>query len=349
MTVFSPAQGPDQLQIIDPVLTNIARAYKPQGFIYDQLVVSYPVQTISGQYPVFDESFFGYGGEDKGAVADRAETPEIDFKYSTEHFHTQDYRRKVTISALERQQAHPALRLEFAKTTRLLTEMALLREQRLATVLRGGDNGGKFTLNSTSPSTKWDDYAANSGAGPDIQGDIHTAALTVYNAVGLNTNTIAMTYPVAYAIALAPQIQNLIKYTVNGLEIIQLGDRMLPDTLFGHKVVIAKGALLNTANQGQAKSLTEVWGDHVRLLYVDPAAAWGMPSTVYGFRGSIHGPVGTESGALATQTPGDGGGFALVDRWVTPDPPVEHIRAWERIDERVVAPDLGFELKHVLT
>lgn len=345
MTTFNPAQGPDQLQIIDPVLTNVARFYKPRGFIYDQLVVSYPVTTIHGRYPVFDESFFGYGGEDNGAVADRAETPEIDFKYGLDAYFTQDYRRKVTISALERQQAHPAVRLDQSKTTRLMTEMALLKEQRLAAVLRGVDNGGQFTQRSSSPSTKWDDYAANAGAGPDIQGDIHAAAMTVYRGIGLNTNTIAMTYPVAYAIALAPQVQNLIKYTVNGLSIIQLGDRVLPETLWGHRVVIAKGALINSAHQGQAKSLSEVWGDHVRLLYVDSSAAWGEPSTVYGFRGQIHDLGGGDQGAPIG---GDATG-AVVDRWVTPDPPVEHIRAWERVDERVVAPDLGFELKHVLT
>lgn len=345
MTTFSPAQGPDQLQLIDPVLTNVARLYKPQGFIYNQLVVSYPVTTIHGRYPVFDESFFGYGGEDNGAVPDRSETPEIDFKYGEDSYHLEDYRRKVTVSAKERQQAHPAVRLDQAKLTRLTSWMALLKEQRLASVLRGVDNGGQLTLRSTSPSTKWDDYAANSGAGPDIQGDIKAAAMAVYNGVGLNTNTIAMTYPVAYAIALAPQIQNLIKFTVDGLSIIQLGDRVLPETLWGHRVVVAKGALINTGHQGQAKSLSEVWGDHVRLLYVDPSAAWGEPTTIYGFKGEIHDLGG---GAQGGDAGGDATG-AVVDRWTTPDPPVEHIRMWERIDERVVAPDLGFELKHVLT
>lgn len=345
MTTFSSAQGPDQLQLIDPVLTNVARLYKPHGFIYDQLVVSYPVTVDNGRYPVFDESFFGYGSEDNGAVADRAATPEIDFRYGTDVYHLQDYRRKVTISAKERQQAHPAVRLDQAKVTRLTTWMALLKEQRLAAVLRGSDNGGQFTLRSTSPGTKWDNYAANSGAGPDIQGDVKAAAMAVYNGIGLNTNTIAMTYPVAYAIALAPQIQNLLRYTVDGREVITLGDRVLPGSLWGHRVVIAKGALINVANQGQPKSLSEVWGDHVRLLYVDPNAAWGEPTTVYGFKGEIHDLGGGQQGAAAG---GDATG-AVIDRWTTPDPPVEHVRMWERVDERVVAPDLGFELKHVLT
>jgi hypothetical protein len=345
MAPFNVAQDPAAGQLIDPVLTNLARAYRPIGFVYDQLVTSFPVQTISGQYPVFDESFFGYGDDDGGAVDDRAPTPEIDFRYSTEHYRTKNYRRKVTISEEERTNAHPAMRLEYAKTQRLLTELAALRERRLAAVLRGVDNGGQFTLRSATPSTKWDNY---SGAGPDIRGDIKSAQLAVYGGIGMWTNTITMTYPVAYAMALAPQIVDIIKYTVNGLQVLELGDRVLPATLFGHRVVIARGALTNVAGQGLAKSLREIWGDNVRLTYVNDQPAWGMPSTVYGFRSPI-GPMGQET--QDAQVPGGvtPASFALVQRWWQQDPPVENIRAWERIDERVVAPDLGFEIADTLT
>lgn len=345
MPPFITSQDPQAAQLIDPVLTNLARAYRPMGFIYDELVNSFPVQTISGQYPVFDESFFGYADDDTGAVADRAPTPEIDFKYSTEHYQTKNYRRKVTISEEERTNAHPALRLEYAKTQRLLIELASLRERRLAAVLRGTDNGGLFTQRSATPSKKWDDYTSG---GPDIRSDVKTAALSVYQAIGQWTNVIALTYPVAYAISLAPQIVDLIRYTVNGLQIIQLGDRILPAQLFGHRVVIARGALKNVAGEGLTKSLQEIWSDSVRLLYVNDQPAWGLPSTVYGFRSPI-GPMGAETSDA--QIPGGDtpASFALVQRWWQQDPPVENIRAWERIDERVVAPDLGFEIADVLT
>jgi hypothetical protein len=343
MAPISP-QDPSGLQLVDAVLTGIARAYRPHGFVYDQLVNSFPVKFASGLYPVFDQGFFGYGGDDDGSVPDRAPTPEIDFAWSTDHYQTKSYRRKVTISEEERTNAHPELRLDYAKVQRLMTEMGILREKRLAAKLRGANNGGGFTLNAVSPSKKWDDYTAG---GPDIRGDVKTAALAVYSALGQETNVMTLTYPVAYAIALAPQIVDLIKYTVNGLETISVGDRILPATLFGHRVVVAKGAMFNTAAQGLPKSLAEVWSDSVRLLYVNDQPAWGAPSTVYGFRSPI-GPIEATSSA-----PMPGGvetvSYALVDRWVTPDPPVEHIRSWERIDEKIVAPDLGFEISDVLT
>jgi hypothetical protein len=46
--------------------------------------------------------------------------------------------------------------------------------------------------------------------------------------------------------------------------------------------------------------------------------------------------------------PNPAGGWAVVDRWWDYDPPAETIRAWESVDERVVAPELGFELHNVL-
>ena len=45
--------------------------------------------------------------------------------------------------------------------------------------------------------------------------------------------------------------------------------------------------------------------------------------------------------------PGEGG-WAIVDRWYNVDPPAEHIRAWECVDEKVVAPELGIEIQSVL-
>lgn len=343
-TYGTTGQDPSGLQIISPVLTNVARQYRPQGFIYDQVTAPMQVSVNSVQYPIFDPtSFF----QDPGniAVADRAPTPEIDLKYSTTPITLLNYRLKTTISMEERQQANPALRLELSKTQQLLTTMALAREIRLAAILKGANNGGQFTANSTTPSVKWDQGTTGSPA--TIQQDIRTGVLAVYAQIGVLPNTIVMDYAVAYAIALDPTIQDLIKY-VNGPAIVEMGDRVLPAQLWGLNVVIAKGIKKSSGKEGDALSLSSVWGNSVRLLYVDPNAQWGMPATAYSFKGLVRGDQGPEPNATSPNMPGDGPGFALVDRWQTPDPPVEHIRAWERTAEVVVAPDTGYEIATVL-
>jgi hypothetical protein len=70
-----------------------------------------------------------------------------------------------------------------------------------------------------------------------------------------------------------------------------------------------------------------VWGDHVRLLTVDPGAGWGIPSVAYDF---VHTPV-------------------TVKRWRTDDPDIEYIRVKDRRDEKVVAPDAGYVLSSLLS
>jgi hypothetical protein len=132
------------------------------------------------------------------------------------------------------------------------------------------------------------------------------------------------------------------------------GGGVLPPKLFGLNVVVADGVLQNTARPGQAMSLAGTWGTSARLIYRDPAPDWGVPGTVYSFRGRVtDGPTQAPNVVMpsgdGSQEPGPAGGWAIVDRWWTMDPPGENIRAWECVDERVVAPELGVELTNVIS
>jgi hypothetical protein len=332
------ARATRELQIIDPVLTNLARQYRPQGSVYDDICPSIPVELLSGQYPIYDSAYF-FGDDTDNKVSDRAETPEIDFKWSTDQYLAEDYRLKVSISPRERRQAGAndnALRFEASKLALLLDRMATRRERRLAAQLRHTDNGGQLTGGKASPSVKW--LSANDSA--TIEQDIKTGRLATWKKTGMFTNTIVLGFEVAYEMALQSDIREIIKFINTGQQpgsFLELGDRVLPNVLHGHRVVVAN-RLVNTAREGAAMSLSEVWDDHVRLIYVNPNAAWGQPSTCYAFKA----PVGSAEGTSAA------GQRDVVDRWVTPDPPVDYIRAWETVDEKVCAPDLGYELYDVL-
>ena len=326
---MADARNSAALQIIDPVLSSIARQYKADGFVYDQLAPSISVAARSGQYPTFS----GFFGDDSDAdslqpVDDRAPTPEVSFDWSTDTYLAQDFRLKATITPTERSQAQAIgdpLHLDRSKLDHLLTRMAIRREVRLAAALRATGNGGQLTGGSASPSNKWGVDAAT------IEADVTTGALAVRAKIGFPTNVMAMDWKVAVTVAQQQDIRELIKYTVPG-ERILAGGYELPPVLFGHSPLIAR-AIRNTAKKGATESLSPVWDDHVRLLYVAPNAAWGIPSTAYAFRAPVNGANGQ------TQ---------VVDRWNSDDPPVENIRAWEAVDEKVCGPDGGYELYDVL-
>ena len=307
-------RGTRELQIVDAVLSNVARAYQPSNFIYGRVFPSIPVELDSGLYPIFD-GFFDDDVDPK--VADRAETPEVDFSWSTDTYLCEDYRLKASITKKEERQAHNVLRLRQNKLLTVLTRMAIRRERRAAELLRHSDNGGGLTGGKASPSAKW------SHADATIEADIKTGAIAVYNKTGMSTNTIVIPYEVAYEMAIQPDIREIIKYTVPGDRILIEGERILPNVLHGHKVLIPKGAMRNTAREGATKSLSDIWSDHVRLLYLPEGnGGWGIPSTGYSFKAEPE----------------------VVDRWRSNDPPVEYVRAWECVDEKICGPDTGYEL-----
>lgn len=349
------------LQLVDIVLSNVAKQFRPDGYLYDRIVASMPVDKKFGRYPVFDPStFFATGGALE--VADDAPTPIIDFNWSHDIFACQPRRLATRITREEANQAHAALRLDYSKTIGLLTVFANNREDRLAKRLRAQSNGGQFTNAAITPAVKWD--AGTSGSPATIQQDIQNGVLTTLKAVGRRPNTLVLDYEIALAISNDFTVKQQLQYRI-GPEMLsnQLADDfagngngggVLPPKLFGLDIVVAEGVLQNQNRPGEAMNLSATWGQSARLIYRDPNAQWGIPSTVYSFRAPVvegqHQPPSLimPSGDAGVQ-PNPAGGWAVVDRWWDYDPPAETIRAWESVDERVVAPELGVELASVLT
>lgn len=315
--------SPRALQVYDPILTQIARRYQSGGFLGDQLLSQVPVTTLSSQYPVFDKDYWFQNDVDNRS-SDRSPAKEIDFEWSTESFLCEEYKLKVSITELERQQAVDALRLEQSKTELLTHRMLLAHEVRVAAILRKTTNSGQLNLGA-APSVNWDQATAT------IEDDIKTGVLAVYDACGgLTPNVIVIPYKVAYAMALQEDIRAILRSdaTGQGVPYLSLGDRILPAVIHGMRVVIPRGAQVDSGRGGVGGTVSEIWGDHVRLLYVaDGGGGWGIPSVAYKF---VHTPK-------------------RVTRWSTVDPDVDYVRELERYDIKVVAPDAGYELASVLS
>jgi hypothetical protein len=309
-----------------------------------------------GEYPVFDPASLFANGASNLTVADDAPTPLIDVNYSLDSYQTQDYRLATKLTRKEMVQAHPALRIDYVKTTNLLNNFALNKEYRLAQLLQCSNNGGKFT--QTAPlavsGALWD--AGVSATPAAIQADIQLAILTAYKATGVRPNTLVIDLQVAMAIGNDFTVKDQIKFLMGPESLSGGWEANLPPSLYGLKVVIADGTLYNQGRPGDKLSLGSVWGNKARVLYVDPNAQWGQPSVVYALRGRI------TDGAGAVQPPGvilptDTGGqepgapsqSMIVDRWWSVDPPSTHVRVWENVVEKLVAPDLGIEISPVLT
>lgn len=332
-------RDPRGFQLIDPVLTNLALNYRTEGFVYDAIVANMQVATNAGQYPVWSREDF-MRDDVESEVDDRAETPEIDLSYSLQPYLLRNYRLKVSLTPEERAQAHIALRFEQTKTNFLMDRMAIRRERRLAAALRKTTNGGQLTYGA-GVSTKWD-----ASSGVTIEKDIKGARKAVYDGTGQHVDTMVITWDVAYTIALDPTVREILKYTGDGEAIIANGEKILPRRLHGLNVIIADQDKYNAAREGGAESLQSIWSDNVRLIKKGTDNAWGTPATVYSLRGQV---LDTNESSSRRGSGAGRAGFALVDRWAQADPPVDYIRAWEKVQEKVTAPDIGYEIADVLT
>lgn len=316
------------LQIVDPVLTNLARRYQAQGFIYEQLVARQPVSQLTGIYPVFDRRYWTGLATDP-ETKDRAPAREVDFSWDVETFIAKEYALKVSITQLERDQANPALRLEQSKNDFLSQQMYIAREKRLATLLSDPavtTGGGLTSGNSAAIGTKWDTATSNPEA------DVRAGVLAIYNAIGYTPNVVVIPYPVAYYLATqhgTDTFRGQIIYTGDvEQDLSQAPGSILPPMLWGMRVVIPMGVQDTTAHEGAASpTYNETWGKDVRLLRVDPGAPWGSPSVVYALQ---HTPLTTE-------------------RWDQKDPDITYIRQNERVAEKVVAPDAGYVLRAAIS
>src|SRR5215831_18618245 len=193
-TPYAPLTGQltygSGLQLVDDVLSNLAKQFRPDGFLYDQICTPIQVNHAFGRYPVFDPSnFFATGGD--LTVADDAPTPLVDFNWSHDNFSCFTRRLATRITQEEALQAHPAMRLEYSKTIGLLTQFATNREIRLASLMRASANGGSFTNAAVSPAHAWD-----AGSTATIQADIQTAVLRCLQASGKRPNSIVFDYQV---------------------------------------------------------------------------------------------------------------------------------------------------------
>lgn len=317
-----PANRARGLQIYDPVLTQIARRYKPDGFIGRSLLSDVPVSKLSGQYPVFTKRFWFQNDVDNEAV-DRAPTKEVDFEWSTDTYLAREYRLKVSWTDLELDQADSSLHFKQNKAEFLRTRMDTADEVRVAAKLRKTTNGGGLNLGAT-PGTNWDQATA------EIEADIKLGVIAVYDATGQLPDTIVIPYKVAYAMSLQEDIRAILRSdaTGKGVDYLKMGDRILPAVIHGMRVVIPYGPQLDSAGEGSGSdSITDIWGDHVRLLKLGKGQTWGIPSVAYRL---------SHTKLKAT-------------RWHTVDPDVEYLREMERYEIKVVAPDLGYEITAVLS
>jgi len=324
---------------IDAPLSNYLAATLPVSRIADLVAPVVPVRRRTDKFYSWDKAAFLRTGEDQRRA--RGTRPRvIEPSENVAGYMAQEYELSVLIEDGDYANTDSVLRLEQAKAVYLQGVMQMGRETRVAAALRLAANGGQLgTSGSTlAGANQWDNGGFTAA---NLQRDIMVAREAVRASTGYDPNTIIIPKAVAAVVARNSDIKTMISYLggidyIRGAQVPGGGSaergydgyqsaNYLPSTLFGLNV-IEPGMVQNTAAEGAAASMSDVWGKDVRILYVKPGLpSMDVPSTMYTFRSTEYGTAGWN-----------------VRRWREEAQRGNYLAVGIIDDERVVATDMAY-------
>jgi hypothetical protein len=280
---------------VNAPLSNLAQLYRPllDGFIADEVCPRISVVHESDLYYVWQQADF-FGVDVSDLTADRAAPREVDVTATTSSYVCERRELAFTVSDRERGNADNQLRLEQVKQQNALTRLMLLREARVAallkistttTVINGEPIVGGIDSNMTAAAnpkfdvatTTWVNFTSQITAGIRKMRQTtgmapNTLIIPAYVAEGMNSSII-------FSSAGGPL--NTYTGTPDNNQFFQQYP-LLPTRILGMRVLVP-GNIQNTAKEGQSASYSDIWGKDVVLAYVTPGPALESPSLAYTF------------------------------------------------------------------
>jgi hypothetical protein len=291
------------------VLTNLTVEYRPGPYISTEVAPRVPVAQESDIYYIYDFSGFEIP---ETLREPRSRYNQVDWSVSTDTYFAQEYGLEQPIDDRERRNAVGVLDLERDSTRNLTAQLLNARERRvanLATATASYPAGHTITL---AGAAQWSD-PVNS----DPVGDVAVARKKIQSATGLLPNTMVMGYAVFEALLAHEQIRG---YLAEG----GLVTEEVLAKIFRLERVVVGSVLYNTAKEGQATTLGDLWGFDVVIFHrANTSPALRTPSFMYQFVAA------------------DFRVFQYRNEEITSD----IIRVNEITAEKMVAPKLGFLYK----
>ncbi len=209
-----------------------------------------------------------------GLRADGAKSKTLSYNLSTSTYQCEEYALNVKITDRERDNADSVLRLEKSKTKRVMGQLLIGQERRLATLLTTQGNYPASNRVQLAGVTQWDN-AAFAGS---IEEDMDDGKEAVRMGTGTDPNFIIIPSAVAKVVKRNTAIRDLIKYTHAKL----LVDGDLPPELWNMKVLIPKAVYTASVEGNATQTYVDVWGKHCVLGY-NPGAEGAIDTPAFGY------------------------------------------------------------------
>lgn len=306
---------------VNPILTAICIGYRNRNMIADQVMPRIPVLGESYRYTRYPiaEMFT----VPRTLTGRRGRVERVQFSGEQADGSTKDYALEdaIPISDINAAAAQRTAGLgnfdpEARAAEGLTNLLELDREVRVAGIVQDPNNYAASRRLVLSGSDQFSDPASK---------PIKMFKAAFGATLIMRPNTITMGRDAWSGLSSNPELVNAVKGNVTSSGIITPDEFVNLFAGEGLKRVLIGESFVNTARPGQAATLSRVWGKSIALHYRDDqirpeqgGVTWGF-SAQYGTRGSANWQdrdVGAEGGNV--------------------------IRVWEKMDEKVVAPDVGF-------
>lgn len=238
------------------------------GYIAQSLFPSVPVNHQNDRYYTIDKASYLRTEDSKRSPRTRANR--VEWKVSSDGYFADNYALADEIPLEDLANADNVLNLRQGSVS-FVTDMLLRdKEVRVADKVTSISNVGSGV--SLTGATRW-----TSVDSADIFGQVSTATAFIRGETGIIPNTMVVDYDSFQLMRRNSRLLEMFKYTSGG----QLSMDQLKE-LFNVQNLWVGNAIRNSAKEGAAATMVDVWGDNCLLAYVNPtitrmrAATFGL-------------------------------------------------------------------------
>lgn len=249
---------------IDAALSNYAVAAFDSGadgqqFVTDRILPAIPVTNQSNRYFILEPGSFFIEDGNQALRAPQTSAKRVIYSVSSDGYYANNYALQHAMGLEEMANLDPALRGQQAVDL-ILGKLRRGQEVRVANLLTSISNVGSGV--ALTGANKWSDLA-----GSDPVADIDSGQAFIRRSTGLAANTLVMDSDTMAICRRHPLLLDMYKYTSGGT----VSNEQMAQAFRVQNIYEAAG-LKNVANQNQAKSLVNIWGNCAVLMYVPPGS-----------------------------------------------------------------------------
>ncbi len=253
---------------IDAALTNVAVAYKNTSYIASQILPAVTVGKQGGKVYKFGKDAFKLHSDVRapGTRSIRVQS----YSVASDTYFCDNHAMHDVVPQEDKDNADTAIDPESATTEGLTDLIQLGREKACADFLFNATTFAGYTA-ALAAADQWDNYAAS-----DPTAKAEEAIELVRQKSGAKANTAIMGAQVYSKLRRHPVMLDMFKYTAGGV----LNEAQVAEALGVDRILIGR-AVYDSAKEGQAAVMADVWGKFCLFAYIAPRPGLRQPSLGY--------------------------------------------------------------------